>query len=52
MLRTNVKIWDADFHPIDADRRNKGMEGKCKPVVISKDAFYWCLLNCFKGGYY
>lgn len=39
MLGANVKILDTDFHPIDAEGRNKGMEGKCKPVVISKNVF-------------
>lgn len=49
MLGADVKIWDTDFHPIDAECRNRGAEGKCKPVFISNNAFVGACSIILKG---
>ena len=51
LIGVNTKIFDNDFHPIDAEQRKNG-DYSClisKPVIIENDVFIGCNCIILKG---
>lgn len=53
LIGGNVKILDNDFHPIEAEERNKDNKDKIasKDIVIGKDCFIGCNTIILKGSH-
>jgi acetyltransferase-like isoleucine patch superfamily enzyme len=51
LIGANTKIMDNDFHPVEAEARNKNDEEKiaCKSVYIGKNCFIGCNALLLKG---
>ena len=51
LLGGNVKIFDNDFHPLEAESRRENVEEEiaCKEVEIGKDCFIGCNAIILKG---
>jgi len=48
-IGANAKVYDTDFHPIDAQKRMRGESGKNAPVRICKDAWIGANATVLKG---
>lgn len=51
LIGGNTKIFDNDFHPLEAEARNQNVEAEiaCKEVVIGKNCFIGCNAVILKG---